>query len=117
MDNWKNVFAFVFMLSVALFGIGIVLYDKTVAPKAISYWATFENGATKQVDNVIVVPILSVEQIDRMWPEYYAETKIIVEGKEITLQSRPFLFCDNPEIEGNYAGRNVYCPLAERNKQ
>ena len=79
----------------------------------INYYATFESGETVKVDNIIAVPILSVEQIDRMWPEYYAETIVDVGGKEITLRSKPFLFCDNPELEGNYAGRDVYCPLAE----
>lgn len=82
--------------------------------RAVSYYATFENGDTVKVDNIIAVPILSVEQIDIMWPEYYAETKIKVEGKEIILRSKPFLFCDNPEMEGCYAGRNVYYSLAGR---
>jgi hypothetical protein len=43
-----------------------------------------------------------------MWPEYHIETTVDFEGREITLRSRPFLFCDDPEIEGSYAGRDVY---------
>lgn len=80
----------------------------------ISYYATFERGETLKVDSIIAVPILSVEQIGRMWPEYYVETTVKVGGKEMTLRSKPFLFCDNPEMEGwSYAGRDIYCPLAK----
>lgn len=77
----------------------------------VNYYATFENGNTVKVDSIIAVPILSVEQIGRMWPEYYVETTVDIGGKEITLRSKPFLFCDDPELEGSYAGRDVYCPL------
>lgn len=80
----------------------------------VSYYATFENGETVKVDNIIAVPILSVEQIDIIWPEYHAETKIEIEGKEMIFRSKPFLFCDNPEMEGHYAGRDVYCSLVRR---
>lgn len=90
-----------------------VFYIMSNAGK-ISYYATFENGNTVKVDNIVAVPIWSVEQIDKIWPEYYAETKISVDGKEIILRSKPFLFCDNPEMEGNYAGRDVYYSLAGR---
>lgn len=80
----------------------------------VSYYATFENGDTVKVDNIIAVPISSVEQVSKMWPEYYAETTINIDGKEIILRSKPFLFCDNPEMEGKYAGRDVYYSLAGR---
>lgn len=75
----------------------------------VSYYATFENGDTVKVDGIIAVPISSAEQVGKMWPEYYAETTIDIEGKEIILRSEPFLFCDNPEMKGRYEGRNVYC--------
>jgi len=80
-------------------------------PNNVNYCATFESGETVKVESIIAVPILSVEQIDRMWPEYHIETTIDIDGKEITLRSKPFLFCDDPEFEGSYAGRDVYCPL------
>ncbi len=86
---------------------GILLFNTM---NKVGYYATFENGATRQVDSIIAVPILSVEQISRMWPEYHIETTVDIEGKEITLRSKPFLFCDDPELEGSYAGRDVYCP-------
>lgn len=80
----------------------VVKYD-------VSYYATFENGDTVKVDSIIAVPISSVEQIGKMWPEYHAEINIKIEGKEIILRSKPFLFCDDPKIKGQYAGRNIYC--------
>ena len=98
------VFAgFAFFVAFSSLGIDAVYHT--------SFYATFENGETVKVENIIAVPILAAEQIDRMWPEYYVETKVNVGGKEITLRSKPFLFCDNPELEGTYAGRDVYCVL------
>lgn len=110
---------FKFALQIAsLVGTGVVLVSLLMGMaeisrlrRSISYYAAFENGDTVKVDNIIAVPILSVEQIGRMWPEYYVETMVKVGGKEMTLRSKPFLFCDNPELEGSYAGRDVYCPL------
>ena len=75
----------------------------------VNYYATFENGDTVKVDSIVAVPIWSEEQVNMIWPEYYAETKIKVEDNEIILRSRPFLFCDSPGTEGSYKDRNVYC--------
>jgi len=100
--------------------IGVVIMGFWVCPTdnpSVDYYATFENGDTVKVDSITAVPILSVEQIGRMWPEYYAETTVNFEGKEITLRSKPFLFCDNPELEGSYAGRNVYWLKGGRKKK
>ena len=113
MVRFKTAVSFVFCVCFAV----SVFYIATQSVFQISYYATFESGETVKVDSIIAVPILSVEQIDRMWPEYHIETKVKVAGKEITLRSKPFLFCDNPELEGSYVGRDVYCPLAERSEQ
>jgi hypothetical protein len=100
----------IFLVCVFMICLGVVAALVTRQDN-VRYFATFENGTVKQVDGIVTFPIWSVEQIDRMWPEYYAETKVNVGGKEIILRSNPFLFCDNPELEGSYAGRDVYCPL------
>ena len=78
--------------------------------RRVSYWAVFESGDIVKVDSIVAVPILSAEDVDRMWPEYYAEITVNVGGQEIILRSKPFLFCDNPEMEGTHGGRVVYFP-------
>ena len=78
--------------------------------RRVSYWAVFESGDTVKVDSIVAVPISSAEDVDRMWPEYYAEITVNVGGQEIILRSKPFLFCDNPEMEGTHGGRVVYSP-------
>ena len=103
--------AAVLLFSVLCNGYLFVVLCNTIDKYDVSYYATFKNGDTVKVDNIIAVPILSVEQIGRMWPEYYVETTVKIGGNEITLRSKPFLFCDNPELEGHFAGRDVYCPL------
>jgi len=96
----------------AFIAIGVVLFFAFRNNKnscVISYYARFESGDIVRVDNIIAVPVLSAEQVSKMWPEYYAETMIVIEGKKIILRSEPFLFCDEPEMEGRYTGRAVYC--------
>ncbi len=107
--------AFLLGLAIGVFAIGV--YGYRTDNLTITYYATFENGETIKVDSIITVPIFSVEQVSKMWPEYYAETKIGVDGKEIILRSKPFLFCDNPEIVGHYAGRDVYGLLPRRRQK
>jgi len=109
----KERFKFAINVS-CLVGLGVLLVGVLMTSgesRDVNYYATFESGDTVKVDSIIAVPILSVEQVSRMWPEYYVETKVRVGGKNIILRSKPFLFCDNPELEGTYAGRDVYCPL------
>jgi len=92
---------------VAVFMTTMIIKDR--GSNTITCYAVFENGDTVKVDSIVAVPIWSEEQVNMIWPEYYAETKIKVEGNEIILRSRPFLFCDNPGTEGSYKDRNVYC--------
>jgi hypothetical protein len=103
----KQLGFYIFCSCVAVFGFSLAIIA-LIAYQPISYYATLENGDTFKVDTITAYPISSVEQISRMWPEYHIETTVDFEGREITLRSRPFLFCDDPEIEGSYAGRDVY---------
>jgi len=109
MMRWRQLIStliavcFAYLIYIVGLGVGAHKYN-------ISYYAAFENGDTVKVDSIIAVPISSTEQISRMWPEYHAETIIDIEGKKVLLRSKPFLFCDNPEIAGRYEKRDVYCP-------
>ncbi len=105
-----------FFLGIIFAGIAFFVAFSSLGIDAVyhtSFYATLENGDTFKVDTITAYPISSVEQISRMWPEYHIETTVDFEGKEITLRSKPFLCCDDPEMEGHYAGRDIYCVKGE----
>ena len=99
-----------------MLGAGIVLNSINIAKRSsnpVSYWAVSENGRRKRVESIIVIPILEPNDVNGMWPVYYAETVVRVVGKRVKLNSKPFLFCDNPDLEGKHGDRLVYYILEE----
>ena len=109
MVRFKTVMGFVTCVCFASL-IFYVAINTSRVNRRVSYWAVFESGEIVKADSIVAVPISSAEDVGRMWPEYYAEITVNVGGQEIILRSKPFLFCDNPEMTGKYGGRVVYSP-------
>lgn len=74
----------------------------------VQYWARFEDGTVVSVDTIVVFPIQKPEDIAGMWPEYYVVMSATISGNDFEMYSRPFLFCDDPNLAGEHFDRMVY---------
>lgn len=79
--------------------------------RGTSYWASYQDGHRVRVKDLVVIPMMGPNDVNGIWPEYYAEREVglsVVEGVKLVLQSRPFILSENPKVQGKFGERMVY---------
>ncbi|MBA7607540.1 hypothetical protein ES703_14699 [subsurface metagenome] len=101
------------VLLCVLFAVAMVvntmIVRKVSQPQAV-YWAVFEDGHKRTMQDIIVFPITEPNDVSGIWPVYVMEVEVDfpLVGRRLTLRSKPFLLSENPEIQGEYGDRLVY---------
>lgn len=109
--NWQ--YFILFFIAFALIGVVFCIYktSKYRVGEEVVYWASYQDGHRVRVGYLVVVPIKEPNDVNGIWPEYYAEKEVqlsVVEGVKLVLQSRPFILSENPKVQGRYGRRMVY---------
>lgn len=81
------------------------------AKEKVVYWASYQDGHRVRVEDLVVIPMMGPNDVNGIWPEYYAEKEVqfpVVEGVRLVLRSRPFILSENPKVQGKFGERMVY---------
>lgn len=109
---WWGVFLLVSVIGIMI-GVMFCIYKTATyhAKEGIIFWASYQDGHRVRVEDLVVVPMMGPNDVNGIWPEYYAEKEIqlpVVEGVKLVLQSRPFILSENSKVQGKFGERMVY---------
>jgi len=98
----KMMILLLMLIAVSVF-VGWLLRDVLLNEK-VEYYSIKSNGKIQKTDSIIVYPLQAREDVKDVWPVYYA----FIEIEGIRFKTMPFLFSDNPAVQGEIDGRMVY---------